>query len=220
MATTIPRENEHLQALSLLTIAPESAAGAVNHVAGLDAQQRADLLELADSHHVVVRALRSLQELIPGRNGLNHWINASLGNEHARIKNALCQLKRICAELDAAFCPTVVMKSLDHWPDAGSDLDLYTSADERRVREVFIDRLGARVEPRSWGDRLAHKWNFALPGLREPVEVHAQRLGQTGEHVRMARRFVERQVRVNVCGYTFPVPAAEERILVATLQRM
>jgi hypothetical protein len=80
--------------------------------------------------------------------------------------------------------------------------------------------MGAHIEPRSWGDRLANKWNFAVPGLPESVEVHAQRLGQTGEHIAMARRFVTRRVPKTVGGLTYLVPAPEERVIVATLQRM
>ena len=59
-----------------------------------------------------------------------------------------------------------------------------------------------------------------MPGLPESVEVHAQRLGQTGEHTALARRFVTRRVPKTVDGLTFLVPAPEERIIVATLQRM
>jgi hypothetical protein len=112
------------------------------------------------------------------------------------------------------------MKSLDHYPDLGSDLDLYTTADEEAIVEVMTKRFQARIEARSWGDRLAHKWNFAVPGLPEAIEVHAQRLGQTGEHTRMAERFVSRRVMKTVGGYSFWVPAPEERLIVATLQRM
>ncbi len=112
------------------------------------------------------------------------------------------------------------MKSLDHWPDLGNDLDLFTTADEKRVKQVMTARLGAKVEPRSWGDRLANKWNFLVPGLPELIEVHARRLGQTGEQTVMARRFVTRRVPKTVGGRTFLVPAPEERVIVATLQRM
>ncbi len=88
------------------------------------------------------------------------------------------------------------------------------------VNRVMLSRLGAHTEPRSWGDRLANKWNFVIPGLPESVEVHAQRLGQTGEHTAMAKRFVTRRVPKTVNGLTFLVPAPEERVIVATLQRM
>ncbi len=112
------------------------------------------------------------------------------------------------------------MKSLDHWPDLGNDLDLYTTASAKQVRHVMTTQLGAHIEPQSWGDRLANKWNFGIPGLPESIEVHAQRLGQTGEHIAMAQRFVTRRVNKSVLGLEFRVPAPEERIIVATLQRM
>jgi len=114
----------------------------------------------------------------------------------------------------------VVMKSLDHWPDLGNDLDLFSPSSERGIVRVMRDKFQAQVEPRSWGDRLANKWNFAVPGLREAIEVHAQRLGQTGEHTQLGRRVIDRSVRKELGGYHFRVPAAEERIIIATLQRM
>lgn len=84
----------------------------------------------------------------------------------------------------------------------------------------MLKRMGAHTEPRSWGDRLANKWNFVLPDLPEAVEVHAQRLGQSGEQTAMARRFITLRVPKTVLGLTFLIPAPEERVIVATLQRM
>jgi hypothetical protein len=219
LATALAREKEFVQALSILTIIPARADAAAHTLGNMDEQQRTDLLSLADSHHVVVRALRALRPVVQGAE-LQEWIDRSLQAEDARIKNALARLHSVCDELEANGCPAAVMKSLDHWPDLGNDLDLYTTAPERDVVSVFTERLGARIEARSWGDRLAHKWNFALPGLPESIEVHSERLGQTGEHIELARRFVSRRVRRELNGYTFLVPASEERIIVATLQRM
>jgi hypothetical protein len=218
LATAIAREKDFVQALSILTITPQRADSAAYILRDLDDHQRAELLSLADSHHVVVRALQALEPAAVG--AMQSWIKSSLVAEYARIQNALEHLTHVCRELKANGCPAVVMKSLDHWPDLGNDLDLYTTAPERDVVRVFTERLGAHIEPRSWGDRLAHKWNFAMPGLRESVEVHCERLGQTGEHIALAQRFVERRVRRNLNEFTFAVPAPEERIIVATLQRM
>jgi hypothetical protein len=113
-----------------------------------------------------------------------------------------------------------VIKSLDHWPDLGGDLDLYTSGERDAVIHVFTQQFGAELEPQSWGDRLANKWNFRIPGLPELVECHVKWLGQTGEQVALARRIERRRVRRSIGDYSFPVPAPEERIVVATLQRM
>ena len=220
-------EVAHLRALSQLTLNKQEPGcsalrEALTHVSSLDANGRAELQSLADSHHVLVRALQAVHSLAAGtaETGLISWAEATLAAEQARIDNAVRHLDVVCRELEAARCPVVVMKSLDHWPDLGNDLDLFSPADERSIVRRMRGKLEAHVEPRSWGDRLANKWNFALPGLREAIEVHAQRLGQTGEHTALARRVLERAVSKEVGGYVFRVPAPEERIIIATLQRM
>lgn len=209
-----------IDALLQLTLNSSNADSAVAYVAGLDAVDRERLVALADSNHVVIRAFSVVAALTGENPALSTWVNAVLAKEQARIQNALNLLHHICHELESAGCPTTVMKSLDHLPDLGNDLDLYTTADERNVVQVMLKRMAAHTEARSWGDRLANKWNFAIPGLPESVEVHAQRLGQTGEQTAMARRFITRRVPKTVNGLTFLVPAVEERVIVATLQRM
>ncbi|HKU22234.1 MAG TPA: nucleotidyltransferase family protein [Terriglobales bacterium] len=220
-------EMSHLRALSQLTLNKQEPGSstlqkALNYISGLDASGRKELVSLADSHHVLVRALQTVHALAAATSdtGLIAWTEATLGAEQSRIDNALRHLDSVCRQLEAASCPVVVMKSLDHWPDLGNDLDLVTTASERDIVRIMRANFQAHVEPRSWGDRLANKWNFALPGLHEAIEVHAQRLGQTGEHTALARRVIERAVAREVGGYVFRVPAPEERIIIATLQRM
>ena len=223
VTNTSSTNKELLDALTRLTVNPREAAPVIEYVARLTPEQRQQLLALAEAHHVVIRALTPLGQ--PGGSPevtaeLGQWAGAAIAAERARITNALPRLENICRELDAAGAPCVVMKSLDHWPDLGTDLDLYTTGTEQTVIRTMVARFGARVEPQSWGDRLAHKWNFAVPGLPEAVEVHVRRLGQTGEHLEMAQRFVARRVPLTLDGHRFLVPAPEERIIVATLQRM
>ncbi len=222
MATAVAKEREHIQALSQLTLNPASAAESIRYIAALTAAERDEILSLADSNHVIIRALQPVVNAALSLNlpEVGQWAQAAIDKERARIMNALSRLEVICNELEAAGCQTTVMKSLDHWPDLGNDLDLYSTADEKLVAKVMSEKFQAHTEPRSWGDRLANKWNFQIPGLPEAVEVHAKRLGQTGEHTALARRFVTRRVQKTVEGMTFYVPAPEERIIVATLQRM
>lgn len=208
-----------LHVLCLLTLKPAPTAGAISYVAGLDYDARTEFLALADSHHVLIRALGTVSTSTCDPE-LSRWAVVAIADEHERIRHALHVLSEICRELEAAGCPVTVMKSLGHWPDLGNDLDLFTTADEQRAVMVMTERFGAQIESRSWGDRLANKWNFRVPGLREIVEVHARRLGQTGEHTELARRFISRRVPLEIGGYTFPAPALEERIIEFTLQRM
>lgn len=140
--------------------------------------------------------------------------------EHARIEHALGFLTQICGALEDSGCPVIVIKSLDHWPDLGSDLDLYTDAEPAAVVSVMNAKFRARLADRSWGDRLANKWNFIVPGLPELVEVHARRLGQTGEQTALTRSVSERAVIMKVGPYSFRVAAPEDRVVISTLQRM
>lgn len=222
MAAVVAREAELLDLLCSLTLNPNPSASAFSLAGSLNGKEREDILSLANSHHVVIRALVPIADYAArtGNTDLARWAADALATERARIANALTSLEKICNELEAAGCPTTVMKSLDHWPDLGNDLDLYSTADEQQIVAQMTQRFNAHVEPRSWGDRLANKWNFAIPGLPESVEIHVRRLGQTGEHIHLAQRFVTRRRKKTVQGLSYFIPADEERIIVATLQRM
>ena len=181
-----------------------------------------ELLKLADTHHVTMRALRVIENAAAQqqKNQVQRWCEQALKAEGLRITNAVEWLRAIVNALQDAGCPVSVIKSLDHWPDLGNDLDLLSTGDKANVVRVFTQKLGARIEARSWGDRLASKWNFSLPDLRESIEAHIGRLGQTGEHKALAERFIDRRIVTQVNGYEFLTPAPEERIFAATLQRM
>ena len=171
---------------------------------------------LASAHHVILRSLLPLSQ----RRDSPEWLAAAVEAERARIANALEHLAAISQELEAAGCPVTVIKSLDHWPDLGADIDLYTSESPRVFVEIFKRKFQARVRPPTWGDRLANKWNFHLPTLMGPVEVHTGRLGQMGEHTALASRFELRAVSRTFGQYVFRVPAPEEQVIAAALQRM
>jgi len=179
-----------------------------------------ELWALAASHHVIMRAFPGLHSVMVAQG--NQWAEAverAMEKERLRIAHALSFLSPICDALNETG-KVIVIKSLDHWPDLGSDLDLYSSADGADVVATMAERFKAHLEERSWGDRLANKWNFVVPGLPELVEVHVKRLGQTGEQVAITNSLVTRASGAQLGGHTFPVPAPEERLIISTLQRM
>jgi Uncharacterised nucleotidyltransferase len=185
-------------------------------IASLDGKARGEFIDLANKHHVIVRTL----SLLKGEHFQPDWYEEVVAAERARTAHALMFLDTICQALESHGCKVAVIKSLDHWPDLGSDLDLYTTAREQTVEAVMWHQFHATPAERSWGDRLAHKWNFHVPGLPELVEIHVRYLGQTGEHNKMAHRVIERRVMKTLAGRKFFVPAPEERIVISTLQRM
>ncbi len=190
--------------------------------AGLSQKDFEDLKALANTNHVIIRSLVPLQQVLhaEGNAQAGEWTAAAVQQEHARINHALDFLAQICTKLEEGGCPVTVIKSLDHWPDLGSDLDLYTDADPARVVELMARHFRATLADRSWGDRLANKWNFVVPGLPELIEVHAGRLGQTGEQTAVTRSVSSRTHMAQIGGHVFRVPAPEDRIVISTLQRM
>ena len=181
-----------------------------------------DILALAHSHHVVVRWLEVFLRLIREEQNATRaeWAEDALAAERVRIATAIFFLHEICAAFQERWHDVTVIKSLDHWPDRGSDLDLYTNAELDDVCQLMKERFDARIAERSWGDRLANKWNFHLPELPEPVEIHVGRLGQTGEQLLIASALPHRARKVRLGGYGFQVPSVSDRLMISTLQRM
>jgi Uncharacterised nucleotidyltransferase len=217
-----PKTEAHLDRLAVLALCPGRSAEAVREVAALDPAGSERFIRLAETHHVVIRSLGPLldQAETQGHRGLAKLLGAAIGREQERIRGALSGLERVCTELEAASCSVVVMKTLDHWPDFGSDLDLVTTGDETRVLHLLKHVLQGRRCMRTLADRIAHKRSFSIPGLREQVELHINRLGRVGEHIKLAARFIDRRQPWNFGGYTFHVPAPEERVMAAALERM
>ncbi len=231
-----PEENEqHMETLSRIMVRAfcENTRGTqpedldalkrdLRYVDRLTSTQLEDFLEMSNTNHVIVRALTTLRNAAVAFSNarIAEWCEGSLRKECARIEHGVNTLQAICGVLESRGCQLSVIKSLDHWPDLGSDLDLYTTADPRSVEAIMRQAFGAQPVERSWGDRLANKWNYRVPDLPELVEIHVRFLGQTGEHADLARGVIARRVQKTVGGHEFYVPAPEERIVISTLQRV
>ncbi len=183
-------------------------------------QDFGELWSLAMAHHVILRTFPELHRVMLAQEKQEaQWCENAIAREQGRIEHALSFLAVICEALEKAG-DVVVIKSLDHWPDLGSDLDLYTNASVTDVIAIMRERFNATLEKRSWGDRLANKWNFVVPGLPELIEVHVSRLGQTGEQVTITDSLVRRSGKAQFGSYALRVSAPENRIIISTLQRM
>jgi len=188
----------------------------------MNRRQFDELVELAGLNHVVIRGFERFLEVARDRNDLKRasWAESALAAEQARIASAIPYLNEICSVIAREGHDVAVIKSLDHWPDLGSDLDLYTNTDAGEIVDLMKREFSAKIASRSWGDRLANKWNFLIPGLPEAVEIHMGRLGQTGEQTGMASRLMKRTRVIGIGEYLFRVPSVSDRIMISALQRM
>jgi hypothetical protein len=194
----------------------------LEYISNLNREQFRDLLKQAETQRVLRRTLEVFKRklTLSGKGPIAELVDRVLWEEQKRVESALAQLQQIVSRFEQRNHPIVVMKTLDHWPDTGSDLDLLVTADDREVCRIFEDDFQASRQPQSWGDRLAHKFNFRIPGLRELVEVHVGCLGQTGEQKPLVVGALSRREKEQYGRFSLPVPVAEDRIVIAALQRM
>jgi Uncharacterised nucleotidyltransferase len=185
-------------------------------------EQWSEFLRFAELQRVYLRTLQRLHEgsasgaFVPPFDDLRELAQA----EQRQVEDALSSLNRVVRALELTGHTPLAIKTLDHWPDIGSDLDLFISASERDTVRAMQSELQAGPQPQSWGDKLAHKWNFRVPGLSRLVEIHVGCLGQTGEQDELPAFLEETSVTRDVGGFRFRVPAPEEQVTLATLQRM
>ena len=146
-------------------------------------QEWTEFLRFAELQRVYLRTLRLLQKwsasgaFAPPFDDFHDLEQ----REKQQVEDALATLNNIVRALELTGHTPLVIKTLDHWPDIGSDLDLFISASQRDTVRAMRSELQAEPQPQSWGDRLAHKWNFQVPGQARSVEIHVGCLGQTGE---------------------------------------
>jgi hypothetical protein len=229
MLKNVTTDNRAFDALGVLLFAQRSRvqnasttfADEIQYVFSLSKEQLCGFLKQAEMQRVLRRTLHVLKNNLPnaGDEVTGETLDQFILEERGRVKTALAYLHEIAGIFEKSGHPIVVTKTLDHWPDTGSDVDLLVTADAE-VCQIFEKDLGASKQPQSWGDRLAHKFNFRVPGLAELVEVHVDCLGQTGEQKALARGILDRSVLQSYDAFTFPVPLPEDRIVIATLQRM
>jgi len=193
----------------------------LDYVLGLGETDFCAFLDQAQAQRVLRRIVEVLNDhLVRAKQAVAEQVEFALSEERKRIKNVTAFLGAIVDKFEQCGHPIVVMKTLDHWPDTGSDLDLLVMAQDETVCHILESEFDARKQSQSWGDRLASKLNFRIPGLSELVEVHVGCLGQTGEQKALAKGLVARKVYETFGQHSFPVPMPEDRIVIATLQRM
>lgn len=226
MPSTSPVSNQAMMTtLSALLLSSQTTSQYLAQAAIMRNQSREEfdaLLKLAHHNHVVMRAMEVYGDIMLAAQDevRASWATAAVADEHDRIVKATGFLRIICDAFDEENLDLTVIKSLDHWPDFGSDIDLYSNATPQAVEALMQKRFGARLDSRSWGDRLSSKWNFLIPGLPESVEVHIGRLGQTGEQLVLASRLPKRSRMLEFEGQVFRVPSVSDRLMISTLQRM
>src|SRR5260370_12000600 len=91
MATVIDGEKRYIDAFFKLTLRPAAAADVFPLFASLTAEQRRDIVELADSNHVVIRIFEVINRIAGNRGyvDVQTWAMSVLARERAPISTPL-----------------------------------------------------------------------------------------------------------------------------------
>ena len=110
-----------------------------------------ELVGLANSNHVIVRGMEAFLDMMQAAKDDPRaaWAQSALTAERARIATALAFLEEVCCAFEYEKYDVAVIKSLDHWPDLGSDLDLYTDVSSEAIVKVMSARFDAQIAPRA-----------------------------------------------------------------------
>lgn len=207
-------EAEQLHWLSFFALnGAESREEARDAVSLMPEQAFEALLQLADLHHVLLRIFAFVSDH-------QEFLSGQLAERQLRNCRTVTVAAAICEALEQDGCPAMAIKSTDHWPDVGNDFDLFTTGEPERVHRVMRGEFHAEATAQNWGDRLANKWNFRVPDLKPLIEIHIGRLGQTGELKRYGEELIERRQQKVFGDTPLWVPAREDQVILATLQRL
>jgi hypothetical protein len=130
---------------------------------------------------------------------------------------AIAQLQDFCQR---AGVEVVFPKALQHYPDMGHDIDLWTLERASSFDADLCREFGAIPARRGVFDRIAGKRGYELPGCPAPVEIHHEAIGHLGEHRRYLRLVIERRRWREVDGVAVSVPSPEDQLIVQALQRL
>ena len=211
---SVDTEAERLHWLAFFALNRDSSPEAiVESLARMPDEDTQALMQLADLHHVLRRIFEPIADI---RLSLSDAISSIKSRNAQTVSRAAA----ICEALEEQGCPAMAIKSTDHWPDLGNDFDLFTTGAVETVHRIMKDRFTAELQPQNWADRLANKWNFRIPGIEPLIEIHVDRLGQTGELKNYGNELIERRQQRSFEGTRIWIPAREDQIVLATLQRL
>jgi hypothetical protein len=112
------------------------------------------------------------------------------------------------------------LKSFQHFPDMGNDIDLLVMDYSDRFDKVVEKEAGFRPMPGNIMNFISGKSDIMCESYPSPIEVHHGRIGHLGEHLHYPRELMSNCMYFEVDGIPIPIPSSEDQLLIHTLQRM
>src|SRR5690348_3795728 len=107
-------EREHIHNLSILLLRFADVHDVAYQLAHSSENDRAQMRNLASTHHVLLRAFQPLMQAAEElhETALADWARTAMEEERSENANSLRYLNEICRSLESGGYPTTVIKSL------------------------------------------------------------------------------------------------------------
>lgn len=112
------------------------------------------------------------------------------------------------------------LKSLQHYPDMGHDIDLLIMDRSRKFDKILVKKFGPKSLRGNIVNLLSGKTDFILDSCPSSVEIHHGRIGHVGEHTHYPVFLMKNSHMVMLDDAHFPIPSLEDQLLIQTIQRI
>ena len=177
------------------------------------------LLNLLKKNIITIRALTTLKGIEPNPS-ISAMFDRILDKENARTSRMLQLIGKISQVFEEEGIDFLVIKTLDHYPDMGNDVDIFVLDGYKGVDAVIKNGFGASVLEASVGDKLAGKRNYKVNGYPFALEVHYNRLGQVGEHKAYPKILMRNRQTAAIDGIKTFIPSPEDQLILRVIQRI
>lgn len=172
-----------------------------------------DLVECARRNVVTIRLADRLGSKAPAA------LAEAAAAERRRIAEATTVIERLAHTFKRAGRRVTFVKAFQHLPDMGHDIDVLVDASPGESASLLASFATPDTSKESAVHRFAGKRSYRVGAV--DVELHHRRVGQLGEHRRLAGILLEHAVETPLpTGKSAAAPRSEHQLVLAAVQRM
>lgn len=176
-----------------------------------------DIHRISRVNNVIMRVLDVIYETKESHTILK-W-KEIFREEKARCEKSAALIKEITHGLVRENIKYAVIKTLDSYPDCGTDVDMFVDASFKRTKEWVRRVYNGKVRPRKISEVMCGKMSVCIQ--RHPIlELHCRRMGQVGEQAAFARSLTKNSRLLETGGFRACIPSKEEQIIIIAIHRL
>jgi len=175
------------------------------------------IYKLAKSNNMIMRLGRVINNT--GDTAIMlRWENI-LRIERERCDKSAALIKEIAQGLDRENIKYAVIKTLDSYPDCGTDVDMFVDAPFKITKEWIRKVYNGKVRPRKIAEVMCGKMSASIQGY--PIlELHCRMMGQVGEQATFARSLTKNIRLFEAGGLRAYIPSKEEQVIIIAIHRL